>query len=230
MTGMIWSEEELSNAANRVVESMLSSFGECEHEFSEKFEQDMASLQKKIRRMSAVHKVWQRVAAIFIVAILSLSTWLTVDVEARERAFQWVKEIYESMTVYLFSSEDSENDSVSYEPTWIPEGFALVDNFRDSEYCLRVYSNETGEKMFAIEYTLMRHTSMSITAQDYSEVINVDVNGIPADLYVGNEASPQGALVWVDEANQIVFNIQGNISNEDIVHIAQSLILSIPTK
>ena len=72
--------------------------------------------------------------------------------------------------------------------------------------------------------------SMSTTAQEYSEVVKVDINGIPADLYIGNETSPEKALIWVDEANQVVFNIQGNISNEDIVHIAQSLILSIPTK
>lgn len=81
-----------------------------------------------------------------------------------------------------------------------------------------------------VEYTLMQHTSMSTTAQEYSEVVKVDINGIPADLYIGNETSPEKALIWVDEANQVVFNIQGNISNEDIVHIAQSLILSIPTK
>lgn len=77
---------------------------------------------------------------------------------------------------------------------------------------------------------IMQHTSMSTTAQEYSEVVKVDINGIPADLYIGNETSPEKALIWVDEANQVVFNIQGNISNEDIVHIAQSLILSIPTK
>lgn len=84
--------------------------------------------------------------------------------------------------------------------------------------------------MFSVEYTLMQHTSMSTTAQEYSEVVKVDINGIPADLYIGNETSPEKALIWVDEANQVVFNIQGNISNEDIVHIAQPLILSIPTK
>lgn len=102
--------------------------------------------------------------------------------------------------------------------------------YQDSDYCLRIYANDTGEKMFSVEYTLMQHTSMSTTAQEYSEVVKVDINGLPADLYIGNEASSENALIWVDEANQVVFNIQGNISNEDIVHIAQSLILSIPTK
>ena len=175
-------------------------------------------------------KIWQRAAVILIVTILSVSTWLTVDIQARERAFQWIKEIYESITIYLFNSEDNEIDHICYEPSWIPDGFSLVDNYQDSDYCLRVYANDTGEKMFSVEYTLMQHTSMSTTAQEYSEVVKVDINGIPADLYIGNETSPEKALIWVDEANQVVFNIQGNISNEDIVHIAQSLILSIPTK
>lgn len=162
--------------------------------------------------------------------ILSVSTWLTVDIQARERAFQWIKEIYESLTIYLFNSEDNEINHIYYEPSWIPDGFSLVDSYQDSDYCLRIYANDTGEKIFSVEYTLMQHTSMSTTAQEYSEVVKVDINGLPADLYIGNEASPENALIWVDEANQVVFNIQGNISNEDIVHIAQSLILSIPTK
>ena len=134
--------------------------------------------------------------------ILSVSTWLTVDIQARERAFQWIKEIYESITIYLFNSEDNEIDHICYEPSWIPDGFSLVDNYQDSDYCLRVYANDTGEKMFSVEYTLMQHTSMSTTAQEYSEVVKVDINGIPADLYIGNETSPEKALIWVDEANQ----------------------------
>lgn len=233
MSNMAWSEQELANAAKRVAESMLTSFpspSECKHVFSDDFEHSMEILRKKSKRRVAAHKIWQRVAAILIVTILSVSTWLTVDIQARERAFQWIKEIYESITIYLFNSEDNEIDHICYEPSWIPDGFSLVDNYQDSDYCLRIYANDTGEKMFSVEYTLMQHTSMSTTAQEYSEVVKVDINGLPADLYIGNEASPEKALIWVDEANQIVFNIQGNISNEDIVHIAQSIILSIPTK
>lgn len=233
MSNMAWSEQELANAAKRVAESMLTSFpspSECEHVFSDDFEHSMEILRKKSKRRVVAHKIWQRAAVILIVSILSVSTWLTVDIQARERAFQWIKEIYESITIYLFNSEDNEIDHICYEPSWIPDGFSLVDNYQDSDYCLRVYANDTGEKMFSVEYTLMQHTSMSTTAQEYSEIDKVDINGIPANLYIGNEASPEKALIWVDEANQVVFNIQGNISNEDIVHIAQSLILSIPTK
>lgn len=233
MPSMIWSEQELSNAAKCVAESMLTSFpspSECEHTFSDGFEHSMESLRRKSRRKVAANKMWQRVAAILIVAILSVSTWLTVDVQARERAFQWVKEFYESITIYLFNSKDNEMDNICYEPSWLPNGFSLVDNYQDRDYCICVYANDTGEKMFSVEYTLMQHTSMSTTAQEYSEVDKVDINGIPADLYIGNETSPEKALIWVDEANQVVFNIQGNISDEDIVHIAQSLVLSTPTK
>lgn len=42
MSNMAWSEQELANAAKRVAESMLTSFpspSECEHVFSDDFEQ-----------------------------------------------------------------------------------------------------------------------------------------------------------------------------------------------
>lgn len=233
MSDMVWSEQELANAAKCVAESMLASFPsprECEHAFSDDFEHSMEILRKKSRRRAAAHKIWQRIAVIFLVTVLSVSTWLTVDIQARERAFQWIKEVYESITVYLFHSEDNEIDHICYEPSWIPEGFSLVDTYQDSDYCLRVYASDTGEEMFSVEYTLMQHTGMSTTAQEYSQVVKVDINGLPADLYIGNEASPENALLWVDEAHQVVFTIQGNISTQDIVHIARSLILSIPTK
>lgn len=74
--------------------------------------------------------------------------------------------------------------------------------------------------MFSVEYTLMQHTSMSTTAQEYSEVVKVDINGIPADLYIGNETSPEKALIWVDEANQVVFNIREISATRTGVHSA----------
>lgn len=50
MSNMIWSEQELSNAAKSVAESMLTSFpspSECEHVFSDDFEHSMEILRKK---------------------------------------------------------------------------------------------------------------------------------------------------------------------------------------
>lgn len=141
MSKMIWSEQELSNAAKSVAESMLTSFPsprECEHVFSDDFEHSMEILRKKNKRRVVAHKIWHRVAVILIVTILSVSTWLTVDIQARERAFQWIKEIYESITIYLFNSEDNEINHIYYEPSWIPDGFSLVDSYQDSDYCLRI--------------------------------------------------------------------------------------------
>ena len=103
MSNMAWSEQELANAAKRVAESMLTSFpspSECEHVFSDDFEHSMEILRKKSKRRVVAHKIWQRAAVILIVTILSVSTWLTVDIQARERAFQWIKEIYVSRRGY----------------------------------------------------------------------------------------------------------------------------------
>ena len=93
MSNIAWSEQELANAAKRVAESMLTSFpspSECEHVFSDDFEHSMEILRKKSKRRVVAHKIWQRAAVILIVTILSVSTWLTVDIQARERAFQWI--------------------------------------------------------------------------------------------------------------------------------------------
>lgn len=233
MPGMVWSEQELSNAAKCVAESMLTSFpspSECEHTFSDDFEHSMESLRRKSRRKVAAHKMWQRVAAILIVAILSVSTWLTVDVQARERVFKWFKEVYEDMTVYHFEGDEAGKARLEYDLTWLPKGFVLQERFVSGTQRCDIYINDVSDEVFLVECTFMDNTAMTITAHGDADPVIYDINEIPGEFYGADENSANQVLIWVDEDNAMVFTVQGNISEQDIVHIARGVILSKSTK
>lgn len=233
MPGMVWSEQELTSAAKCMAESMLASFpspNECEHTFSDDFEHGMEPLWRRSRRKTAAHKVWQRVAAILIVAILSVSTWLTVDVQARERVFKWFKEVYENMTVYHFEGDETDNTGLEYDLTWLPKGFVLQESFVSGTQRCDIYINDVSDEVFLVECTFMDNTAMTITAHGAADPVIYDINEIPGEFYGADENSANQVLIWVDEDNAMVFTVQGNISEQDIVHIARGVILSKSTK
>lgn len=51
----------------------------------------------------------------------------------------------------------------------------------------------------------------------------VQVNGLPADLYLDSEEGEANAIVWVDERNGAAFRIGGIISGEELVCMAESI-------
>ena len=51
----------------------------------------------------------------------------------------------------------------------------------------------------------------------------VQVNGLPADLYLDSEEGEANAIVWVDERNGAAFRIGGVMSGEELVCMAESV-------
>lgn len=87
-------DEMLTQAAKQVAESMKASLPvpkECHHEFPPEFERDMKRLAAQTERRRHMRRYLQRVAAACLAVVISLSTWLAVDAEARAAFVQWVK-------------------------------------------------------------------------------------------------------------------------------------------
>ena len=226
----------LQAAATQTAESLLTSLpapSSCQHTFSELFLKKIDVLLQKRRRRAASQRMWQRVAVVFLVVFLSAATWLSVDVHAREKLFQWTKEIFENMFVYRIDGGNIERTYCGYEPTWLPEGFALVDRDHSDEFGFDYYyyeNKETGQ-IIVIDITFMKNGAMTITPQETGEPTVCDVNGIRADFYPAeDEISTTQALIWIDEGAATVFIIEGDIPEQDILHIARGIIPSNLTK
>lgn len=226
-------ERELQQAATLVAETMLTNLpspAECEHTFTVAFEEKLDILCRKGRRKMAVRRVGQRIAAVLITVFLALTMWLAVDAEARERVFRWMKEVYQNMIVYTFEGDEIEEELAGYEPSWIPEGFTLEESNQAAGQNCDIYVKQDTGDVFLIECTLMNHAAMSITVSEPEDAVLYDINGMTGEFYRADETTANQSLIWFDERTNMVFTVQGSISEQDIVHIARSLTLSDSTK
>lgn len=226
-----FTDQALQAAARQTAEAMLSSLPSrqaCAHTFSETFLQKIDLLLRKYSRKAAARRVWQRVAVVLLVMLLSATTWLTVDTHAREKLFRWTKETFENMFVYHIDGGNIEKEYCGYEPTWLPEGFVLVDSDHSDEFGFDYYYYENAEtgQILVIDISFVENGAMTITPQGTGQPTVYDVNGIQADFYPEDEFSTTQALIWIDEDNATVFSVEGNISAQDILHIARGIIPS----
>lgn len=226
-----FTDQALQAAARQTAEAMLSSLPSrqaCAHTFSETFLQKIHLLLRKYSRKAAARRVWQRVAVVLLVMLLSATTWLTVDTHAREKLFRWTKETFENMFVYHIDGGNIEKEYCGYEPTWLPEGFVLVDSDHSDEFGFDYYYYENAEtgQILVIDISFVENGAMTITPQGTGQPTVYDVNGIQADFYPEDEFSTTQALIWIDEDNATVFSVEGNISAQDILHIARGIIPS----
>lgn len=230
-----FSRQDLCAAAQRTADTMLSvlpSRQDSAYTFSETFLKKMERLIQKHRCKAIVHRIWQRVAVVLLVMFLSTTAWLTVDAHAREKLFQWTKESFENMFVYRIDGGNVEEAYCGYEPTWLPEGFALVDRKHSDEVGRDYYYYENAEtgQILVIDISFTKNGAMTIAPQGTGQPSVYDVNGIQADFYPEDEFSTTQALIWIDEDNATVFSVEGNIPAQDILHIARGIILSNSAK
>lgn len=226
-----FTDQALQAAARQTAEAMLSSLPSrqaCAHTFSETFLQKIHLLLRKYSRKAAARRVWQRVAVVLLVMLLSATTWLTVDTHAREKLFRWTKETFENMFVYHIDGGNIEKEYCGYEPTWLPEGFVLVDSDHSDEFGFDYYYYENAEtaQVFYINCNFMKDSAMTITQHGTEEPTIHDINGNQGKFYQPDEISGSSSLVWVDENAAVVFIIEGNISEQEMLHISRGVILS----
>lgn len=226
-----FTDQALQAAARQTAEAMLSSLPSrqaCAHTFSETFLQKIDLLLRKYSRKAAARRVWQRVAVVLLVMLLSATTWLTVDTHAREKLFRWTKETFENMFVYHIDGGNIDKGYCGYEPTWLPEGFTLADSDHSDEFGFDYYYYENAEtaQVFYINCNFMKDSAMTITQHGTEEPTIHDINGNQGKFYQPDEISGSSSLVWVDENAAVVFIIEGNISEQEMLHISRGVILS----
>ncbi len=193
-----------------------------EHDFSPGFERRM---KKLIRRADHPmrYRVAQVAACLLLAALLNGCTVLAISPEAREAFVGWVQEIYESGFVYRFSHDTQEKaDLGQFRPTWLPDGYSqsLVPELGDQVNVL--YSDSEGHTMLFL-YANSSAMLYIFPEQEPLELIHVTVNGIPADFYLDSDDTKANWLVWAHPENDLIFAIGGNLPQDTMVRIAESV-------
>lgn len=186
--------------------------------------------EKKIRKLfhRAKHpyfyKAIQRIASIFLVAILIGSMYLAVDTEARAAFLDWIKEVYEHSIVYRIMPSSAAKDLPHYELTWLPDGFGEPDIYENETVYSALYQNSsTGEIVIFDYYRLSSEVQAKLFTDQQPE--HVLVNGIIADFYAASSDSESNNLLWIDTEAGVFCAIDSNLSKDVILHIAESIYL-----
>lgn len=197
-----------------------------EHQFSDEF---MASLeaieiQEKGQRRKKHRTPLQRAAAVFLAILIGTGTWLGVDAEARAAFISWFREFTGDSAVYTYVGEVPEKDITNYHCSWMPEGVEAMEVDVSDTSGHVVYISE--ENDFAVfSYTYMHSGTALHLFPTGEELVHTEmqINGMHADFYEEPGENYSCCIVWFDEANKTFFDINGNLSKEETIRMAESV-------
>lgn len=197
-----------------------------EHQFSDEF---MASLetmknQKRGQRKKRRRSPLQRVAAVFLAILIGSGTWLGVDAEARAAFVSWIREFVGDSVVYNYVGEVPENEITDYYCAWLPEGVEAMETDASKTSGHVVYTSPD-EDFAVFSYTYMHSGTAVHLFPSEEELVHTEmqVNGMHADFYEELGENYSCFIIWFDEANQIFFDINGNLSKEETIRMAESV-------
>ena len=230
MNTLLLTDEMLRSAARTVDDAaqiLLPEQEECIHEFSLGFLTFAEQLLHKTQRKATARKVLTRVAAACLAAVLCLSVWLAVDVRAREAVFSWTKENLVDRVVYLFQGKEPSTALPEYRPTWLPEGYELIQEEGNSNTKTVIYQKDDVVEdgfLFGYDYVFDGVVIEHLYNDAPHEISTLMVNGYQATLFKSLDDSVPSGLAWIDTDEQLAFVIQFYFDESIAVKIANSIV------
>lgn len=231
MDQVLLTDELLTRAVGCAFEKWIRAFPEpeaCRHIFPEDF------YEKTFRRASrqeAWAKAGRRIAAAVLVFLIGGAILLVVNPTARAAIRDWFFEIIGEHVVYQFEENANMTKLPQYQLSYLPDGFEVLDKIDNSIMQSILYRNEISNEVFRFEYSFF-HEGMHLdlfTGKSTTQE-TVTVNGITADFYYADASSNTNNLIWIDKKMQIIFSISGNLDQSIMLHIAENIVLEVPTK
>ena len=217
-------DEILRQAADKAMiklNEQLPDPKECSHEFSPKFEKKIKKITQRVSH-PILYRVLQIAACFIVIFSLSFGSVLAVSSEAREAFSSWLKEVYETVYVYISTgnSAAAKDETKGYQLTWLPDGYALDLQMVLSDGKISDFSNNLGQ-LISFQYLSKSEQSKLMVERKEDSEHHVTINGTPADVYIS--ANPEGDSVIIWEDHGTLLCISGNLSESDLIQMATSV-------
>lgn len=238
---MVITDEMLYQSAEHAREIWLATFL-CKDEIpeyvcSENFEQQVSVLlqqqsnkpvAKRFLRNNSTegrrHPRLRQVAAVLLAVLLIGSVIIFSSPTARATVFNWIHEVFVDHEIYHLDGGNNPSFTIpSYQPSWLPEGFVVMDNYHDAGTCGAFYLNEKTGDSISFECIFTENTSASIIVQDYDTKEPVVIGGIEGYYYSEGKSSKDKTIVWADETANIVFSVRSSLDKDTLLRIARSI-------
>lgn len=215
------SEEVLREAtkeANQIITDSLPSKEFCSHEFSKHFQNKMKSIARKGNHPT-LYRCAKYVASFFLILSVGIASFLTFNVEARNKLWNWIITADTYGVTYIFQNRTGVEDiDTDYYLSKLPAGYQEKERFDD----FIVYSNTNNETICFMYDTDSTKGVFWISLEDTKKEI-ISFNDSEADLYTPLNPRDDSALVWIDPDTDIVFYISGCLSAEELIDLANSV-------
>lgn len=159
-------------------------------------------------------------AAFILVGLLSFSSIIAVNAEARGKVFDWIVEIFPKFSI--FTSENTSSDAnivdlASFNINYIPKGFELVTMHKGRMMLIYEYSAGKDERL------TIKFVSPSGNGKSYYDTENTEIEEfILKDSKAFTwESDNIRSLIWSQDG--IECHISGNVSKEEILKVAESI-------
>lgn len=182
------------------------------------------------RRTRPVWKsVLQRVAMILLVFTLSLGSLMAISPTVRAAVVRWAVEWYENHVTYRYSGNAIAQDMPQYEITALPEGYVEDTSLRIEwpNYISIKYKSEELQNMILFDYIYMQQASVSdFVPGENTIILPITVNDLNGQLFLEADwENMRNVITWIDPDSNLQFTLQANLSENDILHMAESVSL-----
>jgi len=219
------SNETLAQAAEKaaaILNEILPEPSDCCHLFSARFERRMKRLLRRSYH-PVLYCTLQYAASILLVIMIGFGSILAVNVNAREAVLGWTKRQEENFYKFFFVGDADNSESHSYSLGWIPDGCVYVTTLETGGGKTYVY---TDAKEALIQFTYISEPGngvLSVDGVNYNKEV-VKINGCYGEVYLSPNEAETNAIIWTDDAENILFYISGNFEKETLVKMAESVL------
>ena len=181
---------------------------------------------EKNRSRPVWKKYGQRVAAILLVAFISLGSVMVASPTARPIVLQWFREWYETYISYHYTQEGSIPETMpEYTITALPEGYKenISERIEWPNYIQCRFEN-ADESPILFDYIYMETGSISNIETEGAEIIEVVVNGCEGAIILPeNSVKSDCTLTWINAEENLQFTIHASMDQNEILHMAESV-------
>ena len=175
----------------------------------------------KNRNRTPLQNVGRWAAVILLFVSLGFGLVMLFSAPARAAVERWIVEWYETHIVYRYSGE-SEGILPRYELTGLPEGFSELERIEMYELTDVLYGNENGE-LISFTYGAMAQGGATVFVPNEDAVSEVLVGKNQGTLFIPQNPESAKQLFWMDEKAGIHFTLAANLSESDMIELAESL-------
>ena len=187
------------------------------------FLSDPIGYARRLRRRawSAGQRALRAAACLLLVAGVAFGALMAASPTARA----WVQRIFiqwlsDRADITFQGNPQGFGENGLWRPTWLPEGFELVE---ESGLALTqlIYENSAGDEIF---FTCTTANANVIIDTEHQDHYAITIHGNAADFFPANEPGEPSYLIWTDEATGTYFDLMTYLEDSEVLlQIAESV-------